>query len=75
MYQCIKQIFACEKAGVFEGPTVVSMRPMSHADAIRAIQITSRFPGVHGAPIHIGDPSQIGIMDISKARFWGCCND
>ncbi|MFK2825540.1 putative hydro-lyase [Bacillus sp. B190/17] len=59
----------CEKAGVFEGPTVVSMRPMSHEDAIRAIQITSRFPSVHGSPIHIGDPSQIGIADISKPDF------
>lgn len=59
----------CEKAGIFEGPTVVSMRPMSHEDAIRAIQITSRFPGVHGAPIHIGDPSQIGIKDIAKPDF------
>lgn len=59
----------CEKAGVFEGPTVVSMRPMSHEDAIRAIQITSRFPAVHGSPIHIGDPSQIGIADISKPDF------
>ncbi|TQR07777.1 putative hydro-lyase [Psychrobacillus soli] len=59
----------CEKAGIFEGPTVVSMRPMSHEDAIRAIQITSRFPGVHGAPIHIGDPSQIGIIDIANPDF------
>ncbi|WP_342601334.1 putative hydro-lyase [Psychrobacillus sp. FSL H8-0483] len=59
----------CAKAGVFEGPTVVSMRPMSHEDAIRAIQITSRFPGVHGAPIHIGDPGQIGIIDIAKPDF------
>ncbi|HWK23655.1 MAG TPA: putative hydro-lyase [Ureibacillus sp.] len=59
----------CEKAGVFEGPTVVSMRPMSAEDAIRAIQITSRFPNVHGAPIHIGNPEQIGIDDISKPDF------
>ncbi|MFS0687980.1 putative hydro-lyase [Sporosarcina sp. 179-K 8C2 HS] len=59
----------CDKAGIFDGPTVVSMRPMSHEDAIRAIQITSRFPAVHGAPIHIGDPSQIGIEDISKPDF------
>jgi len=59
----------CAKAGVFEGPTVVSMRPMSHEDAIRAIQITSRFPGVHGAPIHIGDPGQIGIIDLAKPDF------
>ncbi|MBI0577766.1 putative hydro-lyase [Neobacillus cucumis] len=59
----------CERAGVFEGPTVVSMRPMKPEDAIRAVQITSRFPSVHGAPIHIGDPSQIGIADISKPDF------
>ncbi|MDI2589075.1 putative hydro-lyase [Psychrobacillus sp. NEAU-3TGS] len=64
-----KTNIACEKAGVFEGSTVVSMRPMSHKDAIRAIQITSRFPGVHGAPIHIGDPSQIGISNIEKPDF------
>ncbi|WP_419961984.1 putative hydro-lyase [Psychrobacillus sp. BM2] len=59
----------CVKAGIFEGPTVVSMRPMSSADAIRAVQITSRFPEVHGTPIHIGDPSQIGISDLTKPDF------
>lgn len=59
----------CEKAGAFEGPTVVSMRPMTEADAIRAIQITSRYPAVHGAPVHIGDPSKIGIHDITKPDF------
>jgi uncharacterized protein YcsI (UPF0317 family) len=59
----------CEKAGIFEGPTVVSMRPMKPEDAIRAIQITTRFPAVHGSPIHIGDPGQIGISDISKPDF------
>ena len=59
----------CIKAGIFEGPTVVSMRPMSSEDAIRATQITSRFPGVHGAPIHIGDPSQIGITRYSQNQI------
>lgn len=59
----------CEKAGMFEGPTVVSMRPMTPENAIRAIQITTNLPGVHGAPIHIGDPSEIGITDISKPDF------
>lgn len=49
-----------EKAGVFEGPTVVSMRPMSPEDAIRAVQITTRFPSVHGAPLHIGDQARLG---------------
>jgi uncharacterized protein YcsI (UPF0317 family) len=56
-------------AGVFSGPTVVSMRPMSAANAIKAIQITSRFPNVHGAPIHIGDPSQIGILDLQTPDY------
>lgn len=64
-----KTNIACEKAGIFEGPTVVSMRPMSPEEAIRAIQITTNLPDVHGAPIHIGDPSQIGILDISKPDF------
>lgn len=59
----------CDEAGVFSGPTVVSMRPMSPRDAIRATQITSRFPDVHGAPLHIGDPSLIGISDIAKPNF------
>jgi len=59
----------CEKAGVLEGPMVVSMRPMPHKDAIRAVQITTRFPAVHGAPVHIGDPSEIGISDISTPDF------
>jgi uncharacterized protein YcsI (UPF0317 family) len=56
-------------AGAFSGQRVVSMRPMKAADAIRAIQITSRFPSVHGAPIHLGDPSLIGIRDLSRPDF------
>jgi uncharacterized protein YcsI (UPF0317 family) len=56
-------------AGVFHGPMVVSMRPMKAADAIRAIQITSRFPAVHGAPVHIGDPELIGIHDLAKPDY------
>ncbi|QCP82474.1 putative hydro-lyase [Alcaligenes faecalis] len=51
------------------GPLVVSMRPMRAADAIRAIQITSRFPSVHGAPVHIGDPSLIGINDLQQPDY------
>lgn len=60
---------ATAPAGMFHGPMVVSMRPLKAADAIRAIQITSRFPNVHGAPVHLGDPRQIGIMDISKPDY------
>jgi len=60
---------ACVPAGPFKGSMVVSMRPMPPADAIRAIQITSRFPAVHGAPVHIGLPEAIGVRDISRPDF------
>jgi uncharacterized protein YcsI (UPF0317 family) len=60
---------ATSPAGPFSGPMVVSMRPMNAADAIRAVQITSRLPAVHGAPMHIGDPAQIGITDLSKPDY------
>ncbi len=53
-------------AGPFSGKMVVSMRPLNPSEAIRAIQITSRYPSVHGAPIHIGLPEQIGITDLEK---------
>ena len=56
-------------SGPFFGPMVVSMRPMRGRDAIRAIQITSRFPRVHGAPVHIGDPAHIGIRDLAKPDY------
>jgi len=60
---------ACEPAGVFHGSMVVSMRPMTMAQALRATQVCSRFPRAHGAPIHIGDPSAIGIRDLAKPDF------
>lgn len=53
-------------AGPFRGKMVVSMRPFRAADAIRAIQITSRFDVAHGAPVHIGDPALIGISDLGR---------
>ena len=59
----------CMPAGVFSGPLVVSMRPLKPADAIRAVQITTRFPSVHGAPVHLGFPESIGIADIAKPDY------
>jgi uncharacterized protein YcsI (UPF0317 family) len=56
-------------AGPFHGPMVVSMRPFTPAEAIRAIQITTRFPAVHGAPVHIGKPELIGIHDLQKPDY------
>ncbi len=51
-------------AGPFSGKMVVTMRSFPPADAIRAVQVTSRFPMVHGAPVHMGDPRLIGIEDL-----------
>lgn len=59
----------CVSAGAFSGQYVASMRPMKPADAIRAIEITSRMPQVHGAPIHFGDPAIIGISDVTRPDF------
>jgi len=56
-------------AGKFSGPMVVSMRPMSPADAIEAVRICDRFPLAHGTPIHLGDPSRIGIVDINNPDY------
>ena len=53
-------------SGRFRGKLVVSMRPFKPADAIRAIEITSRYPRVHGSPVHIGHPESIGIEDLSR---------
>ena len=60
---------ATAAAGPFAGPLVVSMRPLKAADAVRAVQITSRFPAVHGAPVHLGDPALIGIGDLSRPDY------
>jgi len=59
----------CKPAGVFHGPMVVTMRPIPLDKVTRAVQITSRYALVHGAPIHIGDPSKIGIKDLKKPEF------
>ena len=48
---------------------VVSMRPFTPADAIRAIEITSKYPQAHGAPVHFGRPEMIGITNIAAPDF------
>jgi uncharacterized protein YcsI (UPF0317 family) len=59
----------CVPAGRYKGKMVVSMRPLAPADAIRAVQITSRYPAVHGAPVHLGLPEAIGIADLMRPDF------
>lgn len=59
----------CMSAGMFSSPLVVSMRPLLPTDVIRAVQITSHFRKSHGAPVHFGDPSAIGITKIDSPDF------
>ena len=60
---------ATTRAGRFGGPMVVSMRWIPRQKVVKAVQATSRFPAVHGAPIHIGEPEAIGIRDLSKPDY------
>jgi uncharacterized protein YcsI (UPF0317 family) len=59
----------CVAAGPFAGPLVVSMRPLTPAQSVKAIVVTSRFPQAHGSPVHFGDPAEIGIADINHPDF------
>jgi len=59
----------CRPGGRFSGPLVVSMRPIPADLVATAVQITSRYPAVHGAPLHIGNPAALGIADLSKPDF------
>lgn len=56
-------------AGIFSGPLVVSMRPIPYDQVVKAVTITNQLPEVHGAPVHIGDPSIIGIHNIDQPDF------
>ncbi|MGX0630378.1 uncharacterized protein YcsI (UPF0317 family) [Corynebacterium afermentans] len=59
----------CEPAGVFSGKMVVSMRPIPASLVADAVRITSRYPAVHGAPVHVGEPGLIGIDDLAAPDF------
>lgn len=59
----------CNPAGVFHGNMVVSMRPLTPMQALKAETICNRYPKSHGGPIHIGEPQVIGITDIQRPEF------
>lgn len=59
----------CRPAGIFSGPLVVSMRPIPPDRVATAVQVTARYPAVHGAPVHIGNPEALGVADLSKPDF------
>jgi uncharacterized protein YcsI (UPF0317 family) len=66
MYRTNRQ---CHPAGQFHGALVVSMRPIPGELVSRAVQVTSRYPAVHGAPVHVGDPSALGIRDLAQPDY------
>lgn len=59
----------CVPAGRLSGPMVCSMRPVKYSQVPKAVMATGRFPAVHGAPVHIGDPAAIGIKDVDRPDF------
>lgn len=59
----------CESAGIFHGNMVVSMRPVPYEQVVKAVTVTAAVPKVHGAPVHIGEPSAIGIRNIDRPDF------
>nr|WP_305910771.1 putative hydro-lyase [Alkalihalobacillus macyae] len=60
---------SCEEAGSFKGEMVVSMRAIKKEELEETIRITSKFPHAHGAPVHIGDPAEIGIQDFEQPDY------
>ena len=59
----------CNPIGIFQGKMVVSMRPFQSELINEVVKITGRYPRVHGSPIHIGNPEEIGILNISKPDY------
>jgi uncharacterized protein YcsI (UPF0317 family) len=59
----------CQPAGPFRGPLVVSMRPMTPAQALTATRVCARFGRAHGTPVHFGDPAALGIRDLGQPDF------
>jgi uncharacterized protein YcsI (UPF0317 family) len=59
---------ATTPAGRFRGPLAVTMRWLRPVHALIATRITARFPQLHGAPIHIGEPEALGV-DVDRPLF------
>jgi len=59
----------CRPAGRLHGSLVVSMRPFPPSAVAAAVTISGRFPAVHGAPVHVGDPASLGIADLAEPDF------
>ena len=53
----------------FAGSMIVTMRPINKEQLARSFQLSAEYPHHHGAPVHIGDPSRIGIADLMKPQL------
>jgi uncharacterized protein YcsI (UPF0317 family) len=62
---------ACTPAGALHGNMIVSMRPIPRKHLMAAIAVTGRHPISHGAPVHVGDPADIGITDLKNIHSGG----
>ena len=59
----------CVPSGPFSGPMVVSMRPYRPDEIPLAVTVSSRYPMMHGAPVHIGDPEALGVRNLEEPEF------
>jgi uncharacterized protein YcsI (UPF0317 family) len=59
----------CRPAGRLHGNLVVSMRPIAADRVADAVRISGRYPAVHGAPVHVGDPAGLGVHDLGRPDF------
>ena len=59
----------CRPAGTLSGQLVVSMRPVPAGLVSTAVRVTARYPSVHGAPVHVGDPGALGVADLDRPDF------
>lgn len=60
---------SCRPSPPFAGPMVVSMRPLTAAQARRAAEITAEYPLAHGAPVQMGHPAALGIADLAVPDY------
>jgi uncharacterized protein YcsI (UPF0317 family) len=59
----------CVPSGPFAGPMVVSMRPYRADELPLVVSVSGRYPSMHGAPVHVGDPGALGISDLANPEF------
>ena len=60
---------ACVPSGPFAGPMVVSMRPYRADQIPLVVSVSGRYPSMHGAPVHVGDPDSLGVADLARPEF------